>query len=563
MQSVLQFRRIGLAAQKQVERDVEKANLITAPQPSSQQEKLHEPQPRTARPVERTATANTARTQYTARAALGHTLTGVHARDRLTHEGKGDQVFVVGWEGELDPNNPRNYSLAKRIGIIFQISAVTFAVCAASSIDAAVLPQAAAEFGVSEVVETLATGMYLAGFGAGSLIAGPFSETFGRNLVYMGTIVIFMIWIMAAALSPNIGAQIVFRFIAGCSASTPLVCAGGSISDMFNSMEKTWAFPMFAVSGFGGPILGPVVGAYIGPSPHISWRWSEWIMMITGGLVLVLVLLCMPETYGPVLLSWKAKHLRRITGDDRFRAQHEIVDSTLLSRLKISMTRPFLMATEPIIILMTLYLTVIYIILFTFLDGYDFIFRDTYGISQGLSNTIFVAMFIGVLSAFALVPLVWRITKRALEAAHAKGEAMFNPEIRLWYVMCGGAFAIPISLFWMGWTDYASISIWSPILASVLFGYGIICVFISAYMYIIDSYEMYSASALTFTALTRYLAAGGMTVAGIPFYRNMGTHYTCTILACISIVLIPVPYVFYKYGYWVRKKSKYAVSREI
>lgn len=54
----------------------------------------------------------TACTQYTARAALGHSLTGVHARDRRTHEGKGDKVFVVGWEGPDDPLNPRNWTVS-------------------------------------------------------------------------------------------------------------------------------------------------------------------------------------------------------------------------------------------------------------------------------------------------------------------------------------------------------------------------------------------------------------------------------------------------------------------
>lgn len=54
----------------------------------------------------------TACTQYTAGAALGHSLTGVHARDRLTHEGKGDKVFVVGWEGPDDPLNPRNWTVS-------------------------------------------------------------------------------------------------------------------------------------------------------------------------------------------------------------------------------------------------------------------------------------------------------------------------------------------------------------------------------------------------------------------------------------------------------------------
>lgn len=435
---------------------------------------------------------------------------------------------------------------------------------AASGIDATVLPQAASSLGVSEVAESLATGLYLVGMGMGSLVAGPFSETFGRNAVYTGSMAVFMVWIMASGLAPNFAAQVVFRFLAGCSASTPLVCSGGSVSDMFDSVEKTWAFPLYAIAAFGGPMLGAVMGAYIGPSPLVSWRWTEWTMLILSGLVVCWVFLLMPETYSPLLLRWKAKHLRRVTGDDRFRSEHEIVKATLFSRLKVSMTRPFLMFTEPIILAMTLYLSVVYIVLFTFLIGWPYIFEYTYGISQGLSNIIFISMFVGLQLTFLLIPVVYRMTVKQIKEAESRGEGhQFNPEIRLWYAMLGPAVSIPISLFWMGWTASPDISIWSPILAVALFGFGVMGIFICAYMYIIDSYEMYSASALTFTALVRYMAAGGMTVVGIPFYTNMGVHYTLTILACISCVLVPVPFALYKRGHKLRKRSKYAVSREI
>lgn len=273
--------------------------------------------------------------------------------------------------------------------------------------------------------------------GAGSLIAGPFSETFGRNVVYIGSLLVFMIWIMASALAPNFGAQIAFRFLAGCSGSTPLVCAGGSVSDMYDSVEKTWAFPAYAITSFGGPMLGAIMGAYIGPSAAVGWRWVEWTILIFCGLVLAVVLLCMPETYPPLLLRWKARHLRRATGDARFRAEHEIVDATLLSRLRISMTRPFQMLTEPIIIAFTVYLSVVYIVLFTFLVGWPDVFEHTYdGIGQGLGNVIFAAMLVGTLSTFALVPAVYRLTMRQIARAEAKGEGhIFNPEVRLWYSM--------------------------------------------------------------------------------------------------------------------------------
>ena len=41
--------------------------------------------------------------------------------------------------------------------------------------------------------------------------------------------IVFMIFLMASALAPNIGAQLTFRFLAGVFGTTPLTCAGGQI----------------------------------------------------------------------------------------------------------------------------------------------------------------------------------------------------------------------------------------------------------------------------------------------------------------------------------------------
>jgi len=68
----------------------------------------------------------------------------------------------------------------------------------------------------------------------------------------------------------------------------------------------------------------------------------------------------------------------------------------------------------------------------------------------------------------------------------------------------------------MAWTNYPSISYWSGLLSSVLLGYGILCISISSYQYLIISYELYAASALVSLTLIRYVAAGGMVELGIP-----------------------------------------------
>ncbi|KAL3422127.1 major facilitator superfamily transporter [Phlyctema vagabunda] len=509
--------------------------------------------------------------------AMGNVMTGIEVRQltrgmsrtRSSELGEGEKkdqtpetVFVVGYESANDPMDPHNWSYAKRITCTLLISLVAFIVGFASSIDSAALKPASKEFGVSEVAEALATGIFLIGFGFGALFAGPVSETVGRNPVYIITMGMYMCWILGAALAPNLATQLVMRFLAGFFGSTPLVCAGGSLSDLWDPMERIYAFPFFANAGFLGPVMGPVVGGFIAESKLVGWRWTEWISLILSGGILAAVILFQPETYSSILLKWKAAHLRKHTGDERYIAAVEIRAETFWKRLLHALYRPFVLTCkEPIVLLFALYLTVIYIILFTFLDGYTSIFGETYGFSEGLTGLAFLGIGIGLCITTAIVPFIARWAQRDLRALQdVEGpEAKLAPEKRLHYAMLGAP-AVPVSLFWMGWTAYPHISYWSPLVASVMFGYGILCIFISTYQYIIDAYELYAASALASLTLIRYVAAGGMVEVGIPFYKNLGVHYTLTILGAISAAMVPVPYAFYKWGPKIRGYSSFAAG---
>ncbi|KAF9888557.1 hypothetical protein FE257_008488 [Aspergillus nanangensis] len=446
--------------------------------------------------------------------------------------------IMVDWASPDDPLNPANYSVGP------------------SAIDAAGVVQYSKEFNVSGVVGSLATGLFLVGFAVGSLFSGPFSETFGRNAVYVVTMLVYLVFIMAAALAPNLHSHLIFRFLAGFFGSTPLSCAGGTVADLWDPVQKAYAFPVYAIPSFLGPMIGKVMGGYI-PST-IGWRWLEWVMLIMGGAILVLVALVQHETYGNLILHWKASVLRRATGDERYRAPMDMRRESLGQRLLTSIYRPFVWSfREQIIILMSFYLTVVYIVLFTFLEGYTYIFGETYGLSQGLTSMTWIGMACGILLTSCIVPVVYSWTSQEYQQM-----GRILPETRLWYAMLGGAPAVPISLFWMGWTSYPSISIWSPLIASAILGYGLMTIFIITYMYIIDSYDVYSASALGFVVFTRYIVAGGITVAGGPIYRSIGVHYTLTILGAISAALAVIPYLLYFYGPKIRSYSKYAVSAE-
>ncbi|OJJ76873.1 hypothetical protein ASPBRDRAFT_49893 [Aspergillus brasiliensis CBS 101740] len=428
-------------------------------------------------------------------------------------------IIPVQWDDDDSYLNPRQYSVPRKAAMTFLVAIIAVAVTASSAIDAAGAQEYKEYFGVSSIVASLPTALFLIGFALGSLISGPFSETFGRSIVYIMTLILFLIFIMASALAPDVPSHIVFRFLAGLFAATPLTCAGGTVSDLWNPLEKTYGFPIYAITAFTGPMVGQ------------------------------------QETYTDLLLQWKAEILRKRTGDPRYKGPMELRSLTLGQRLAIAVSRPFAWGvTEPIIIFMSLYLTVVYAILFLFLDGYPFIFTDIYHFSEGLTNIVWVAMVIGTLSTALQVPIIWSWTKREFQ-----NTGHIRPETRLWSAMLGGAISIPVSLFWLAWTSSAKISVWSPICATVLFGFGITTVFISAHMYVIDAYEKYSASALAMLVLSRYLVAGGMTIAGDSIYSSFGVRYTLTTLGSISVVMALIPYVFYKYGHVIRKGSAYAI----
>ncbi|KAK8153857.1 major facilitator superfamily domain-containing protein [Phyllosticta citrichinensis] len=387
---------------------------------------------------------------------------------RWSSQSANGKVFVVEHE-DGDPLDPHTWSVWSRVAATLLIGGIAFVVGVASSIDSAVVKEVARGFDVSEEVATLATGRYLVGLGIGALFSGPCSETLGRNPVYVGTLSLYMVCIAAAGVAPNAGAQIAFRFLAGFFGSTPLTCAGGSIADLWSPLDRVYAFPVFANAAFVGPVL--------------------------------------------------AHHLRLLTHDARYVSAPEARGDTFSSRLRAALIRPFVLtATEPIIGLIGVYLTVIYVVLFVFLDGFDYVFGRTYGTSL-------------------------------------RGKPPSPLEFRLWYAMLGGSIAIPLSLVWMRLTAIPSIPVWSPLAASALFGYGILTVFISSYLYIIDTFAALSASALASVTLVRYVATGAMVSVGGLFYEHVGVRGTLGILAGASAVLARLPYVSYFYGERIRGRS--------
>ncbi|RAK96592.1 MFS general substrate transporter [Aspergillus ibericus CBS 121593] len=472
-------------------------------------------------------------------------------------EHDGSVTFLVGW-ADGDFHNPQNWSRSKKWFCTIAICLIALAISIPGTIDAPVSEAFNEHYGVGPIAGSMTTGMYLIGVGVGSLFAGPISETFGRNFVYFTNLLVFMLFILAKALAPNYGAAIVFRFLTGFFGAAPMTVAGGTVGDLWSPLELTFSLPSVTLASYSGPILGPIIGAYI---PKSAFNWTDWISLIIAGTVFIFVAVFQPETYGPLLLQWRAKHLRDQTGDARYQVDEQASTSALGSRLVINVYRPFQMTyTEPIILVFSFYLVLLYIVLFTFLNGFPFIFTDTYGISTSLTYIIFVAMLAGDAIALMLVPIIYRWTKQAAVKAAAEG-GVLQAEVSLYWAMVGGSILMPISLFWMGWTCYPGVSIWSPILSTFAFGYSLVTIFTATYLYICFVYTVYAGSALSFMTFSRYVVSGALLPASVPMYQHMTPHWVLTMVGILATIMAPLPFLLYRYGHRIRAMSKHVQNK--
>lgn len=69
------------------------------------------------------------------------------------------------------------------------------------------------------------------------------------------------------------------------------------------------------------------------------------------------------------------------------------------------------------------------------MTGFEFVFEQTYGLSQGLTFLIFVAIGVGLCVASAVVPWVYKSYRRSLEEVQAQGGSTLPPERRLIFAM--------------------------------------------------------------------------------------------------------------------------------
>ncbi|TEA14439.1 Efflux pump atB [Colletotrichum sidae] len=388
------------------------------------------------------------------------------------------------------------------------------------------------EFGVSSLISTLGLSSFVLGIGLGPAITSPLSEYYGRRPIYLVSWSLFIISTIPSAVAKNIETMASTRFFSGFFGGTFLSVAGGTVGDMFLPQEIQTPMAFVSLAPFVGPCTGPLIGGFI--NFHLHWRWTYYIMLMWSCCLMLLIVAFAPETYHPVLLRRKAEKLRRETGDDRYRSAMEKDDTvSKASAVATSVMRPVqLLLREPMCLCLNLYSAILLGILYLFFLAFPIIFREQYGMDLWQIGLTFLGIIIGMCVA-ATTSSIW--TKIRGRLIQKKGTC--EPEFRLPPAMLGGIL-IPVGLFWFGWTSRHNIHWMVPIIGSG-----------------VDAYAEYAASALASNGLTRCSFAAGFPLFGIPMYQALGLQWATSLLAFLTLAMMPLPWVFFKYGKHLRGKN--------
>ena len=297
-----------------------------------------------------------------------------------------------------------------------------------------------------------------------------------------------------------------------------------------------------------------MIGAALTVNKHLGWRWTEYIEAIFVFIMFAMATVFFPEVYGPVLLKRRAASLRKSTGNSAYWHPHENVKLDFKSIVTKHLARPLRMLfTEPMVTCIALYASFVYALLYMTLEVFPIVFAQNRRYSLVVSTLPFLGLFIGVLFA-VLINLANQPRYMRIVDQH-DGKPV--PEARLPPMLLGGLLFV-IGLFWFGWTAAPQFSWVLPVVAAGFIGAGFNTIFQQCMNFLVDSYGLYAASAISANTVLRSLLASAFPLVAKPMFRNLGVGPAMSILGGIACLALPVPLLFMRYGLRLRKMSKFA-----
>ncbi|KAK6199353.1 putative transporter C530 [Scheffersomyces amazonensis] len=469
---------------------------------------------------------------------------------------------LITWKGNDDPEDPKNWSLVLKWGLVGFVALYALVAPMSSSMLSPAMSEIEKEFHITNpIIGSMVVSIQILAWALGPLIIAPLSEhdNIGRKLVLDVSCWMSLFFNIGCAFSRNTGQMMVCRFIGGLFGCVPMNVCAGVISDLFDAKSRNWPLAGYSLVPLLGPVIAPVVAGFI--VENMQWRWVFYVLCFFNGFVAIVNTIFFKETYAPTLLKRKANKLRKETGNQDLHTIYEITETeSALGKMYTCMVRPIkLLFTHPMIVGLGSFMAFTYGFMYLMIVTFQTIYGKQYGFDKGITGLMYIPMGVG----FTVGVLVWTyLIGITFNNLTKKNGGVSKPEYRLPMLFIASYF-IPVGLIWFGWSVEKKLPWIMSSIGSAIFACGLVCVFQSLQSYLIDMNVRYAASSVAAAALFRSLFGFTFPLFADKMYDRMGYGWANTMCAIIGLLLgVPFPIVCYMYGERIRGWADARLERE-
>jgi Bcr/CflA subfamily drug resistance transporter len=159
------------------------------------------------------------------------------------------------------------------------------------------MPDLVRAFGTTESAIKLSLTLYFGGFAIAQLLAGPFSDAFGRRVASIGFLAIYLVGSLIAAMAIDVNWILAGRLIQGIGASVGVTVARAAVRDQFTGPQASRIMNMIGITLAVGPAVGPTIGGLA--LSAFGWQSIFLLMVGFGAILLLSCILFLKETAVP------------------------------------------------------------------------------------------------------------------------------------------------------------------------------------------------------------------------------------------------------------------------
>jgi multidrug resistance protein len=399
----------------------------------------------------------------------------------------------------------------------------------------------AADLHTTPTITNLSVALYMLAMSIFPLWWSSFSETLGRRTIYVTSFTLYFIFSILSAVSVNISMLIVMRILSGGAAASVQAVGAGTIADIWEVHHRGRAMGIFYLGPLTGPLFAPIIGGAL--AEGFGWRATMWFLVAYGGLALVLIIFCLPETLP------RKKPLPTISTEEDGRPP--LTRSTTRQSLHQATTLFKRLIIDPLSVLSYLRFPPVAITVYCAAIAFGSLYimnisiQSTFSVNPyHFSEIITGLMYFPPSLGYVLASTIggrWLDHIMNREATKAgrydeHGKLKFLPEDRLKENMWLAASLYPGALIMFGWTAGKGVHWIVPCIANLIFGFGSMLVFGACTTVLTEFMPKKSSSGVAVNNFVRniFSCVGGIVTQ--PLIDVMGVGWLCTMIGLFAWV---------------------------